>query len=80
MTLEQYGKAAKEASYVLAQASPSQKNQALAEAARILKEETATILEANEKDLANAKAKGMTEAMQDRLPHTGTPSTRVFSA
>ena len=67
MTLEQYGRAAKEASYILAQASPSQKNQALAEAARILKEETKAILEANDKDLARAKDKGMTEAMQDRL-------------
>ena len=67
MTLEQYGRAAKEASYILAQASPSQKNQALAEAARILIEETKTILEANERDLTRAKEKGMTEAMQDRL-------------
>lgn len=67
MTLEQYGQSAKQASYILAQASPSQKNQALAEAARILKEETKAILEANDKDLARAKEKGMTEAMQDRL-------------
>ena len=67
MTLEQYGQSAKQASYILAQASPSQKNQALINAAAFLKAETDAILAANAQDLARAKEKGMTDAMQDRL-------------
>ena len=67
MTLEQYGQSAKQASYILAQASPSQKNQALVNAAAFLQAEIDAILAANAQDLARAKEKGMTEAMQDRL-------------
>lgn len=67
MTLEQYGQSAKQASYILAQASPSQKNQALVNAAAFLQAEIDEILAANAQDLARAKEKGMTEAMQDRL-------------
>ncbi len=67
MTLEQYGQLAKQASYILAQAAPSQKNQALVNAAAFLQAETDAILAANAQDLARAKEKGMTDAMQDRL-------------
>ncbi|MBP3391441.1 MAG: glutamate-5-semialdehyde dehydrogenase [Clostridia bacterium] len=72
MTLEQYGQLAKQASYILAQAAPSQKNQALIHAAALLQSETEAILAANAQDLARAKEKGMTEAMQDRLRLTAS--------
>ncbi|MDV5227932.1 MAG: glutamate-5-semialdehyde dehydrogenase [Pseudomonadota bacterium] len=65
--LEQMGKAAREASWQLAQLSTKQKNAALEQIADLLGQESATILEANAKDIEQARANGMTPALQDRL-------------
>nr|ELR5114783.1 glutamate-5-semialdehyde dehydrogenase [Providencia stuartii]ELR5115280.1 glutamate-5-semialdehyde dehydrogenase [Providencia stuartii] len=65
--LEQMGKAAREASWQLAQLSTKQKNAALEQIADLLEQESATILEANVKDIEQARANGMTPALQDRL-------------
>lgn len=65
--LEQMGKAAREASWQLAQLSTKQKNAALEQIADLLEQESATILEANAKDIEQARANGMTPALQDRL-------------
>ena len=61
------GKNAKEASYVLMNASTTLKNKALAKMAESLLENTDNILMENKKDLENAKANGMSKAMLDRL-------------
>lgn len=65
--LEQMGKAAREASWQLAQLSTKQKNAALEQIADLLEQESAVILAANEQDLVQARANGMTPALQDRL-------------
>lgn len=65
--LEQMGKAAREASWQLAQLSTKQKNAALEQIADLLEQESATILEANAKDIEQARANGMMPALQDRL-------------
>ena len=61
------GKNAKEASYVLMNASTTLKNKALAKMAESLLKNTDNILMENKKDLENAKANGMSKAMLDRL-------------
>ncbi len=58
---------AKKASRALALAPTAVRDAALRAAAQALRADEATILEANAKDLASAKAKGLTEAMTDRL-------------
>ncbi|ANE74573.1 glutamate-5-semialdehyde dehydrogenase [Dickeya solani] len=68
--LEQMGKAAKKASYQLAALSTSQKNQALMTMADLLEAQHDVILAANEQDLAQARANGMSEALLDRLQLT----------
>ncbi|NHB89561.1 glutamate-5-semialdehyde dehydrogenase [Photorhabdus tasmaniensis] len=65
--LEQMGKAAREASWQLAQLSTKQKNQALIHIADLLEQESAIILEANQLDMAQAREQGMSEALLDRL-------------
>lgn len=65
--LEQMGKAAREASWQLAQLSTKQKNAALEQIADLLEQESTTILEANAKDIEQARENGMTPALQDRL-------------
>lgn len=65
--LETMGKAARVASWQLAQLSTKQKNAALLQIADLLEQDNAVILAANQKDMAQAKASGMTEALQDRL-------------
>ncbi len=60
-------RAAKKASRALALASTETRDRALRAAAQALRTDAAFILEANGKDLAVAKAKGLTEAMTDRL-------------
>ncbi|MCW2255988.1 glutamate-5-semialdehyde dehydrogenase [Providencia alcalifaciens] len=65
--LEQMGKAAREASWQLAQLSTKQKNAALEQIADLLEQESAVILAANEQDLVQARANGMAPALQDRL-------------
>ena len=58
---------AKKASRALALAPTAVRDAALRAAAQSLRADEAAILEANIKDLAAAKAKGLTEAMTDRL-------------
>ncbi|HHN8581161.1 glutamate-5-semialdehyde dehydrogenase [Providencia rettgeri] len=65
--LETMGKAARVASWLLAQLSTKQKNAALLQIADLLEQDNAVILAANQKDMAQAKASGMSEALQDRL-------------
>ncbi len=65
--LEQMGKAAKAASWALAQLSGKQKNQALTRIADLLEQNSAPILAANELDIAKACEQGTSEAMLDRL-------------
>lgn len=58
---------AKKASRALALAPTAVRDDALRAAAQALRADEAAILEANAQDLASAKAKGLTEAMTDRL-------------
>jgi glutamate-5-semialdehyde dehydrogenase len=58
---------AKKASRALALAPTAVRDAALRAAAQALRADEAVILEANAKDLAAAKAKGLTDAMTDRL-------------
>jgi glutamate-5-semialdehyde dehydrogenase len=58
---------AKKASRALALAPTAVRDAALRAAAQALRADEAAILEANTKDLAAAKAKGLTDAMTDRL-------------
>jgi glutamate-5-semialdehyde dehydrogenase len=61
------GRRAKSAAASLRNATTDAKNKALAEAARLIRAESVTILAANALDIATAKKAGMNEAMQDRL-------------
>lgn len=63
-------KLAHEASMHLANAATAVKNAALSYIADELESQRQTIIAANQTDLANAKAKGMSEAMLDRLALT----------
>ncbi|AYO36440.1 glutamate-5-semialdehyde dehydrogenase [Serratia sp. P2ACOL2] len=65
--LEQMGKGAKQASWQLAVLSTAKKNQVLSVIADRLEAESEVILQANEQDMAQARASGMTEALLDRL-------------
>jgi glutamate-5-semialdehyde dehydrogenase len=51
----------------LASASTASKDAALAATARLLEERTAEVLEANQADLADERATGLTQALRDRL-------------
>ena len=61
------GNAAKEAAAIVAQADGETKNRALRAAAQSVRENTAAILDANERDMQAAEAKGLVRAMLDRL-------------
>ena len=61
------GQAAQTAGRLLAMASTGAKNTALLEAAKAIRARKAEIIEANDQDVAAAKAKGLTPAMIDRL-------------
>lgn len=65
--LEQMGKVAKQASWQLAVLSTAKKNQVLAVMADMLEARSEEILQANEQDMAQARATGMSEALLDRL-------------
>ncbi len=67
MDLIEIGKRAKEASRHLAILPTVKKNEALKAVAQALVANCASILEANEIDVANAKKNGMSEALLDRL-------------
>ncbi|MAH79084.1 MAG: glutamate-5-semialdehyde dehydrogenase [Rickettsiales bacterium] len=61
------GKYAKEASYELGLLSNKKKNECLIAASKNIKIKQATILEANKKDMLNAKKRKLTPALIDRL-------------
>jgi glutamate-5-semialdehyde dehydrogenase len=61
------GREARVAARKLAIAPAEMKNRALIAAARVLRERSAEILAANARDLADAKAKGLSAALIDRL-------------
>lgn len=61
------GKKAKEASYILSNISTNEKNKALNEMAKALLENSKDIIEANKIDVENARNKGTSESMIDRL-------------
>lgn len=65
--LQQLGANAKQASYALANLTASQKADLLEAIAEALTKNSAAILAANAKDVAAAKADGLTDAMLDRL-------------
>ncbi len=67
MKLEEIGKKAKVASIVLSKLGAEEKSKALIACSEALVGAVSEILAANEKDLANGKEKGMTEALLDRL-------------
>ncbi len=64
------GRAAKRAAASLSQAEPAAKDQALRAAAQALRGAETTILEANARDMAGGRAKGLTPALLDRLELT----------
>lgn len=61
------GRRAKTAAAALRNASTAAKNKALADAARLIREEMDAILAANARDIAAAKTAGLSSALQDRL-------------
>jgi gamma-glutamyl phosphate reductase len=76
MNIKEYmsriGQEARKASRVMAKANTAVKNQALAAIATAIRRDTENLLQANEKDLAAARANGLEPALLDRL--TLTPS------
>lgn len=67
MTLDDKLAAARTAAIALAQASTARKNEGLEAIARAVESAADRILPANEQDLANGRANGMSEGLQDRL-------------
>lgn len=68
--MSRLGRAAREASRVVARATTAQKNQALLAAADALDAARAQLTDANEQDLAAGRANGLEPAMLDRLALT----------
>ncbi|MCP8464096.1 glutamate-5-semialdehyde dehydrogenase [Pseudomonas sp. ZM23] len=68
--MSRLGRAAREASRVVARATTAQKNSALLAAADALDAARAQLADANEKDLANGRSNGLEPAMLDRLALT----------
>ena len=65
--MQDMGELAKSASYQLSVVSTEVKNQALQAMARALQERTEMILEANKQDMEAGRAKGLSDALLDRL-------------
>lgn len=65
--METLGAKAKAASHVIAAAGTAQKNAALSAISDALLRHTERIIAANQEDMANAQANGMSASMQDRL-------------
>ena len=65
--LEQMGKQAKDAAFILAQLTTTEKNHALSIIADQLEQQADRILAANQKDIEIAKQNGLSEALIDRL-------------
>ncbi len=66
-TVTEACEAARDAALVLARAESPAKNSALARLAALLRDRTADILDANQGDLADDRAAGLTQALRDRL-------------
>ncbi|QHA86439.1 glutamate-5-semialdehyde dehydrogenase [Serratia rhizosphaerae] len=75
--LEQMGKTAKQASWQLAVLSTAKKNQVLSVMADRLEADSDIILQANQQDMAQARASGMSEALLDRLLLTPARLTAI---
>lgn len=69
--MQQLGRAARAAAAVLAQAPTERKDAALRAAAAAIRERSAAILEANARDVANARARDMAASLIDRLKLDG---------
>ncbi len=67
LTVKEIGKKAKEASVILAGLSAEKKNEALQKIAEELKVNSNNIIKANEKDIEEARKKGIKTALIDRL-------------
>ena len=65
--LEQMGKQAKDAAFILAQLTTAEKNRALSIIAEQLEQQTPLILAENAKDIDLAKQNGLSDALIDRL-------------
>ncbi|MBP1970081.1 glutamate-5-semialdehyde dehydrogenase [Virgibacillus natechei] len=74
------GQAAKEASYVLTGVTSDEKNAALHVIAEQLVADQASILAENEKDISEGKAKGLSEAVLDRIMLNETRIKEMASA
>lgn len=66
-TMTALGRASRSAATLLATSSGDERNAALAAAAEILRDRAATIIAANEHDMAAARERGLSAAMLDRL-------------
>lgn len=71
MTLEEIGRAAKQAEPVVRNLSAESKNGILVQAAECLRRNRNEILAANEQDMENGRKKAMSEGLLDRLLLTG---------
>lgn len=69
--LNQKGKLAKKAGYILSKTSSGEKNKVLSRSADLLIERKDEIIDANKQDMANAKENGVKGALLDRLLLTG---------
>lgn len=67
MRLEEIGKLAKEASFILGDLSTEEKNRLLERVARALEEKKEYVLEANARDIKKTEEAGMQEGLLDRL-------------
>ncbi len=65
--MKEIGEAAKNASYILAGISTDLKNQALQAMAKALEERSEMIINANKQDMDEGRAKGLSDALLDRL-------------
>jgi len=65
--MQQVGRQAREASCLVAKADTNAKNLALTGMAQAIRRDSAKLLAANAEDLANARARGLDEALLDRL-------------
>jgi glutamate-5-semialdehyde dehydrogenase len=65
--MESLGEQARAAAQILARSATAAKNQALTTTATLLREQQAALIAANEQDLAAGKARGLDDALLDRL-------------
>jgi len=77
--MQNIGRQARHASRVLATATSAQKNRALVCIAAQLEHSRARLIEANHQDMAGAKARGLGNAMMDRLALTNERITKMIN-